>query len=226
LNGVDNPDVLYVGDNNGNVFVRTTAGGTLTATATPFPGGFVQDITLDPNDWRHAFVADSSGVWETTNNGATWVPLTGNLASFTKNIKTIEFAEQGNVDAILVGGLGGVFRMITNNPGVWSEYGQGMPNAVVYDLDFVADDPDNNAANGTGVLVAGTFGRGAWEIQNASSTLTVPGVLQVVGDEDFFGEADTIRLVRETANPSLLDVFVNGVMEGPFQLSTLQQIDV
>jgi hypothetical protein len=226
LNGVDNADVLYVGDANGRVFVRTTAGGTLTATATAFPGGSVRDITLDPNDWRHAFVAGPSGVWETTDNGGTWIPRTGNLASFTSNLQTIEFAEQGNVDAILVGGLGGVFRMITNNPGVWTEYGRGTPNAVVYDLDFVADDPDNNLGNGTGVLVAGTFGRGAWEIQNASSTLTVPGVLQVSGDEDFFGEPDTIRLVLETANPSLLDVFVNGVMEGTFQLSTLQLINV
>ncbi len=216
LNGVDNADVLYVGDNNGNVFVRSTAGGTLTATATPFPGGNVRDITLDPNDWRHAFVAGPSGVWETTNNGGTWIPRTGNLASFTSNLQTIEFAELGDVDAVLVGGLGGVFRMITNNPGVWTEFGAGLPNTVAYDLDYNAADD---------VLVVGTFGQGAWTVGNASDFLTVPGVLQIFGDEDFIGEADTIRLVRDAANPSLLDVFINGDMS-QFQLSTLQQINV
>ena len=45
LNGVDNPDVLYIGM-NGKASVRTTAGGTANATATPFPGASVQDITL------------------------------------------------------------------------------------------------------------------------------------------------------------------------------------
>src|SRR5262249_33209272 len=140
-------------------------------------------------------------------------------------IQTVEFCELGAVDCVLVGGWGGVFRMITNNPNVWTEYGQFMPNAVTDELNFVNDDPDNNAANGTGVLIAGTFGRGAWEIQNATSTLTVPGVLPITGDEDFVGEDDTIILVRDAANPSLLDVFLNGDME-QFQLSVIQQINV
>src|SRR5262249_6532550 len=74
--GVDNADVLYAGTNTG-VYVRTTAGGTLNATAVVFPGGAATDIAVDPNDWMHAYVTSSSGVWETTNAGATWTQLTG-----------------------------------------------------------------------------------------------------------------------------------------------------
>ena len=215
LNGVDNPDVLYIGI-GGAVFVRTTAGGTANATATPFPGASVQDITLDPNDWQHAFVASSGGVWETTDAGANWVNRSGNIASVTSNIQTIEFAENGTTDAVLVGGLGGVFRMLTNNPGVWSEFGAGLPNTVAFDLEYnVTDD----------MLVVGTFGRGAWTIEDASDFLTVNGALQIFGDEDFFGQDDTIRLVIDEANPSLLDVFINGELS-QFQLSVIQQLQI
>src|SRR5262249_38613744 len=202
-----------------------------TATGMAFPGGSVTDIALDPNDWQHAFVTDTKGVWETTNAGGSWINRTGNLSAIqgvtpgNNLIQTVEFCELGAVDCVLVGGSGGVFRMITNNPNVWSEYGRFMPNAVTYELKFVADDPDNNATNGTGVLIAGTLGRGAWEIQNASSTLTVTGVLQITGDTDFFGEDDTIKLVIDGNNPSLLDVFLNSALS-QFQLSTIQQINV
>jgi hypothetical protein len=218
-NGMDNPDVLYVGASGGGVFVRTAANGTLTATTAAFPGGSARAITLDPTDWQHAFVASSSGVWETTDMGANWIPRTGNLASLTSNLQTIEFAGQGAVAAILVGGQGGVFRMITNNPGVWGEFGAGLPNAVTSDLDY------NAASN---ILVAAADGRGAWTVSNVNQFLTTPGpagVLQISGDTDFVGEDDTIKLVVEPTNNSLLDVFLNNA-ESQFELSTIRQIDV
>jgi precorrin-6B methylase 2 len=221
--GVDNPDVLYVGDNNGNVFVRTAAGGTLTATASPFPGGQVTDIALDPNDWQHAFVTDANGVWETTDGGATnWVARTGNLNAVQRVgagnsvLQTVEYCELGAVDCVLVGGWGGVFRMSTANAGQWSEYGQFLPNAVTYELDY-------NAADNT--LIAGTFGGGAWSIANAANTLLTTGVLQVFGDDDFSGQNDTIVLAIDPSNPSMLDVLVNNDFF-QYQLATIDQINV
>jgi len=207
---VDNPDVLYAGTENG-VFVRSTAGGTLNPTATAFPGGGVADIALDPNDWQHAFVASSSGVWETTNAGATWTIRTGNLSN--SNIRTIEFAEQGAVDAILVGGLAGVCRMITDDPGDWHEYGQFLPNAVVYDLDFDAGD---------NVLIAGTLGRGAWKITDASDTLTTPGLVRIDGDPD----GDVIELLRRESAPWLLDVYFDGLLASTVLWDAIEAIEV
>ncbi|MBX7073981.1 MAG: hypothetical protein K1X71_12610, partial [Pirellulales bacterium] len=211
--GASNPDVLYAGS-DGKVFLRTTPGGTLNPTAGSF--GVVRDIALDPNDWAHAFVVSDDEVWETTDAGANWANRTGNLGN--GNLRTVEFVELGAVDVLLVGGAGGVFRSLSNNPGVWTELGAGMPNAVTYDLDYDASDD---------VLVAGTFGTGAWTVPAASTKIAQPGVMDIVGDTDFPGQDDVIRIVRNAANPSLLDVTLNGALYLPRpQLSTLNQINV
>jgi len=206
----DNPDVLYAGTGSG-VYFRSTSGGTLNPTSTPFPGGGVTDIALDPNDWQHAFVTSSTGVWETTNAGDSWTNRTGNLTN--SNLRTVVFAEQGAVDAVLVGGLTGVSRMITDDPGDWHEYGQFLPNAVVYDLDFNATDD---------VLLAGTLGRGAWKVVNASTTLTTPGLVRVNGEAD----ADVIELIRRETDPWLLDVYLDGLLDGTALWDTIEQIEV
>lgn len=170
--GVDNPDVLYVAFGS-TVMVRTTAGGNLTATGTAFPGGSVADIELDPTDWQHAVVIDSNSVYETTDAGATWNDRTGDLSN--SQLRTVEYYDGGTTDVFAVGGQGGVFRMITNNPDHWTEFGD-LPNAVTFDLEYNAADD---------VLLAGTFGRGAWTVGSASTVLAVPGVLQIDGDTDF-----------------------------------------
>src|SRR5439155_2256309 len=76
LGGTANPNVLWVGTENG-VFVRSTAGGSLVATGAAFPGGGVRDIAVDPSDWQHVYVASASGIWESTNAGAAWTNRTG-----------------------------------------------------------------------------------------------------------------------------------------------------
>ena len=60
-NGVDNPDVLYVGSNN-NVLIRTTPAPTPLIASATYPGGNVRDIVLDPDDWRTAYVLDNNQV--------------------------------------------------------------------------------------------------------------------------------------------------------------------
>jgi uncharacterized repeat protein (TIGR01451 family) len=59
---------------------------------------------------------------------------------------------------VLVGTNAGVFvSFSTSGFTIWDKLGTGLPNAVVWDLDYdVADD----------VLLAGTLGRGAWTITN------------------------------------------------------------
>jgi hypothetical protein len=44
----------------------------------------------------------------------------------------------------------------------WAPYGKGLPNVQVFDLRY--DSTDN-------VLVAGTFGRGAWTVSDFTNTL-------------------------------------------------------
>ncbi len=156
LNGVPNPDVLYVGSNN-RVFVRTAAGGPLAATAAAFPGGSVGDIVLDPNNWNTAYVLGSNGLFVTNNAGASWSSLTGNLdLSNAFEVKYIP----GATPALVVGNISGVFRMLISNPGAWTELGaSSLPNANVFELEY-----DNT----NDILYAATFGRGAWAFSGAS----------------------------------------------------------
>ena len=224
--GVDNADLTYVAS-GATLRLRTANATNTTAdfvTVTGYTGGAIRDIELDPDDWRRGYVLDTAGrVFSFVNDGGaatTWNNVTGNLAGQSGSIRDVELftptAAAGD-DFVLVSGFGGVFRTLAPSAtSTWSEYGGGMPNLVVTDLlyDATAD-----------VLVAGTYGRGAWTVDNASTTIPITGVLQIIGDEDFFGQDDTIRLIRNAANSSLLDVFLN-VDFYQFQLSTIQQINV
>jgi uncharacterized repeat protein (TIGR01451 family) len=157
--GVDNQDVIYVGS-GAAVFVRTTAGADLAPTAAlPAGAGTVRDVALDPDDWRSAYAIDSNQVFRTTDAGATWTDITGNLAVLGAGVfNTTEFIAGAPKDLLLVGTNAGVFVSFSNSGFTnWVKLGTGLPNAPVWDLDYdVSDD----------VLLAGTLGRGAWTITN------------------------------------------------------------
>lgn len=214
-NGVMNPGALYVGSGS-QVFVRSTDGAALTATNPPGAGRII-DVEMDPDDWMTAYAIDTNSVFMTTDAGTNWSDITGDLADI--GLRSLAVVASAATDAILAGGMLGVSRMISTAAGMWSEFGAGLPNAPVWDLDYdVADD----------TLIAGTLGRGAWSIDNVTVAAFNKGVLTINGDMDFAGQDDTIRLVRDAGNPSLLRFFVNGVepVESPIQLDTIQQINV
>jgi hypothetical protein len=175
--GVRNDDVLWVGT-GGQLRLRTSGSG-LPAIVAAYPGATVLDIAVDPTDWHTAYVLDGNGsVWQTTDSGATWNSVTGNLSSrfsgLTSSVRCLEFYRSGSTRVLLAGGDGGVFRCI--GPGVgstsWSEYGTGLPNVIVRDMHY---DPTDD------VLVVGTAGRGAWEIPSVSATIGVGGMVTFTG---------------------------------------------
>jgi uncharacterized repeat protein (TIGR01451 family) len=157
--GVDNLDVLYVGSGSA-VFLRTTVGAALAPTAAlPAGAGAVRDIALDPDEWRSAYAVDNNQVFRTTDAGASWTDITGNLAEFgVGDFNTTEFVAGSPKDLLLVGSNAGVFvSYSTSGFARWDKLGTGLPNAPVMDLAYdVADD----------LLLAGTLGRGAWTIRN------------------------------------------------------------
>lgn len=147
-----------------NVYVRTAGTGAPVLTAASPGASALRDITVDPTDWRKAYVINSIGqVFSTADTGASWTNITGDLANGSADLRTITFIP-GVSPAIVVGGLNGVFRMATNNVNVWNRLGTGLSNAPVWDLDYDGTDD---------VLVAGTMGRGAWKL-NAASTAALP----------------------------------------------------
>jgi Big-like domain-containing protein len=160
--GVDNLDVLYVGSGPA-VFLRTTAGAALAPTAAlPAGATVVRDVVLDPDDWRSAYVVDSNQVFRTTDAGASWTDITGNLPQFgVADFNTTQFvagATANDNDLLLVGTNAGVYVSFSSSGfTIWNKLGVGLPNVLVLDLDYDLQDD---------VLLAGTLGRGAWTLTN------------------------------------------------------------
>ncbi|HEV7240021.1 MAG TPA: RTX toxin, partial [Thermoanaerobaculia bacterium] len=154
--GVDNLDLIYAVSGS-TVYVRTSGGGAPVPTASQPTSDFIRDIAVDVNNWQNAYIVTQTGVvFATSNAGASWSNVTGNLSSGSTDLWTITHIP-GSPSLVAVGGVNAVFRMATNNPGVWNQLGTGMSNAIVYDLDYESADD---------VLVAGTLGRGAWKLAN------------------------------------------------------------
>ena len=158
-----NADMLYVGSGS-QVFIRNAAApAALTASAT-YPGtANVVDIAIDPGDPDTAFVADNENVFMTTDGGATWTDITGNLGTLdTGTIWSIAFRPAttlglgDNVDLVAIGTDTGVFGAEGAAFNDWSAHGCNLPTVPIYDLDYDIADR---------VFVAGTFGRGAWVLQ-------------------------------------------------------------
>ena len=174
---VGNADVLYVGGCSGacattadyGVFIRTVGGGTLVKNAAyaaivPTPGQ-VQGIAGDPDTPGRAFVIDSNAVYQTDNMGASWSTVTGDLTTFVPGtLRAVAYLNKANGDAVVVGADRGVFIATeANGFAAWAPFGNGLPNAPVYELDYDA---------GGDVLVAGTMGRGAFSMTSTLGIFT------------------------------------------------------
>ncbi|NEO75228.1 MAG: DUF4347 domain-containing protein [Moorea sp. SIO4G3] len=202
-NGQDNPDVIYVGSQS-NIFVRTTSDGTLENTN--YSGGFVGDIVLDSDDWMTGFAIDDDQVFQTTDAN-NWIDITGNLQDFATNLnlepadlnlRSIEFISGSTVDGIVVGSNIGIFSATSsNNFTDWLKLGTDLPNVPVWDLDY---DPSDD------LLVAGTLGRGAWTLSDASSILVV-GITEI-------GTSNNDNLTGTSRNDTLKGLNSQDTLQG------------
>lgn len=165
--GNKNSNVLYIGTEN-KVYLRSQADQAPTQ-LTAYPGtGQIQDIAIDPTDWKKVYIAETSKIYRSTDAGDSWTDITGDLIGTDRitaeSIKTIEVVPNGSGGAgVLVGGLGGVYAINNAHAATtfnWAKFGEKLPNLRVYELNYdVRDD----------VIVAGTLGRGAWVATNVKA---------------------------------------------------------
>ena len=147
----NNPNVIWAAA--GEVWVRTGASGPLALTTNPFPD-FAIDVILDTSDFNNAYVMSSGQVFHTTNTGASWSNITGNLPSLNPgNLRTITFIHGNTRNLVVVGATNGVFASTTAQLGSWQALGSNLPHAPVMDSQF-------NATRNQ--LAIGTLGRGVW----------------------------------------------------------------
>lgn len=153
--------VAGCGSGGGN---GTGGGGnaTFTKISTGLPPRSVTKVAVDPTTGATAYVTFSgfSGfngdlkghVFKTTNTGGAWTDISGNLPNIPVNDILVDPA---NPTTLYVATDVGVFQT-TNSGALWAPIGTGLPNSQVLSLTLQKSNR---------ILIAGTHGRGAWQLQ-------------------------------------------------------------
>ncbi len=142
----------------GHNFVTANGGGTWTTIDVPGVTDHFACIYVNPANSMNVFLtrdqfttggATGRHVFESTNGGAAWSDISGNLPNLPTNTIVLDPA----TGALYVGNDTGVF-VSTNNGGTWTQMSSGLPNSQVVDLKIISG----------GILAAATHGRGVFEI--------------------------------------------------------------
>jgi hypothetical protein len=126
------------------------------------PNRYLTSIAVDPANPAHVYLSVGSysrrwipdagvgHVFESTNGGASWTDVTGALP----DAPVFKVALAGS--NLVAGTEVGAFVAATGGSSLtWQRLGSGLPNVTVWDLTVAPD----------GRVVAGTHGRGDWEIK-------------------------------------------------------------
>jgi len=166
-------EVVWTGSGDGVIQVTTNAGALAGASFTnitkpPLPNRFVTDIALDPFNQLRAvatysgFNANTSAtpghVFTTTDQGATWRDISGNLPDVPVNSVALD---PRSVKVIYVGADIGVFQTMDGGA-TWVRLANGMPKVAVPMIRFHALQRN---------LVAATHGRGVFRMGVADAPL-------------------------------------------------------
>jgi hypothetical protein len=186
--GVNNPEVVYFGTATGQLWYRSGSQATFTrlnswsATTPGTPGAATPlEIVVDPFAWQTAYVLDSNGrIWQTNNAGGSWSDLTGEVNSIANSLDSLTLCDpnptRAGQGALVVAGFGAIYsRLLDGTSDCWQNVGQGLPNVRVTDVHYVRDE---------NVLLAGTFGRGAWLMLRASLPLLNRPVVDITVNDD------------------------------------------
>lgn len=149
-----NPEVIYVGTDDGNVQVSFDEGDTWENISDGLPDRFVTTVAVHPDDPNTAFATFSGfrnvdylpHVLRTEDGGQTWEDISGNLPEIPINDIAIDPDEP---QVMYIGNDMGVWYTI-NDGQSWEVLGNNLPMTIV--LDLVLHAP-------TKTLHAATFGR-------------------------------------------------------------------
>lgn len=148
-----NAEFLYFGVNNA-LFLRTSAGVAPTQRSTL--STTVIDVAADPATPSRLFAMTASTVHLSTDSASTLSDITGNLQTLSPGqLRTMAFVSRAAGNLLVVGSDRGAFAAAAPNFNSWVRLGQGLPNALLFELEY-------NATRD--VLIAGMLGRGAWRL--------------------------------------------------------------
>ena len=156
-----NPDFILFGSLTG-VFLRTSS---TVSTAVPQVGslpGTVVDVAVDPAAPSTLFGVTATSVHLSSNSGTSFSAITGNLISAFSpgTLRTMALVPSRDNALVVASNRGVYVSFAASGYTVWSRLGHGLPNAVVFELEYDRTDD---------LLLAGTLGRGAWILRPAIS---------------------------------------------------------
>lgn len=192
------------------------------------PFGFdISSIAADPHDATGATVYatvmgfdGSPRVYRSTNFGAQWTNISSNLPSAPANAVVVD---PNDANMVYVGMDTGVYvtQAVTTctSANCWSLLGTGLPNAPVTALQAA---PDLSTGDGRrGLLRAGTYGRGLWQIPLmtaaglAQPAITLSATSLTFGSQQVATESAT-QTITVTSSGSAPVVFGMPAVAGDF----------
>jgi len=161
---------VYAGSSNGSIYYTADAAATNLADVTGnYPGGRVSDIAADPSNSSRVFVTRAAfggaKLYRSTTAGGTWTALGSGLPDIPANAVVIDPLD---TNRLFVGTDVGVYESLDGGAN-FHAFSTGLPaGLVVSDLEI-----DNSPY----VLTAGSYGRGAWQmdLQGGANQYPVAG---------------------------------------------------
>ena len=170
--GTNNTDRVYAAVDGSNTIYMSNDGGTSwTDISAGLPNLNITFIAVNP-DWSLdvfvTFAEYSSGqkVYRSTNAGTSWTNISGTLPNIPVNCIAYEDKNGSPNDALYIGTDVGVYYR-SDVTGDWIPFMNGLPAVMVFDLEI------NKTS---GVITAGTYGRGLWRSALYSTCLTNYGL--------------------------------------------------
>jgi photosystem II stability/assembly factor-like uncharacterized protein len=164
-------NLFVIGENGGRK--STNDGVNWSTLVEPEGSARMNSVTFDQTNVNTVYATvrgyvDGSKVFKSNDGGSTWTNISAGLPNILAKQVILK---QNQAEEILFLGteLGVYYRIGTNN---WTKLGQGLPNVIINDLEinYTVDK-----------LLAGTYGRGLWEVSIVNNTL---GVNEVETSED------------------------------------------
>ncbi|MCW5520197.1 T9SS type A sorting domain-containing protein [Aureitalea sp. L0-47] len=184
-----NSDLIYVGTDDGNVWVTEDGGEDWTLVSDELPNRWVTKVLASREDENVVYVtfsgyrygADEGHVYRSNNKGVTWFDISGSLPDIPVN----DIVQDAN-GYLYVGTDVGVFASATSGQ-FWEVVGDNLPSVVVTDMHI--HEPSQ-------YLYAGTYGRSLYKTDVSDIILGSEGINEVVAFSMYPNPAVSIVMIE------------------------------
>jgi len=217
-----NANLLWVGTDDGNVWVTSNGGGTWTKVSANLPKRWITRVVVDPANENNALVClsgyrhfdDMAHIYRTLNKGQTWQNVSGNLPDIPINDLILDPADPANI--WYIGTDAGVFATFDGG-GNWESSNTGLPTVPVTDLTIHVP---------TRTLAAATFGRAMFRAELPPSVSTtdpkkIDNVLVAPNPFEKSARVSFVNFKKQSARLELFDLTgksIKMIFEGELQV--------